>query len=115
MIIRFNSETLVRLFMDNDVIVEIGARILRGFCYTLVFLAVDFLAVGIFQACGKGSMSFVFAVLRKVVFEIPFIIIFNRAVPLYGLAYTQTFAEIILCIIAIIVLARFFRKIEKKE
>ncbi len=115
LVIRFNSEGLVRLFMDNDVIVAIGARILRGFCFTLVFLAVDFLAVGVFQACGKGSLSFVFAVLRKVVLEIPFIIIFNHIVPLYGLAYTQTFAEIILCIIAIIVLVRFFRKIERSS
>ncbi len=114
-VFRLDSEGLVRLFMDNDTIVYIGARILRGFCFTLVFLAVDFIAVGVFQACGKGSLSFIFAVLRKVVFEIPFIIIFNKAVPLYGLAYSQTFAEILLCIIAIIVLLRFFGNIEKKS
>ncbi len=114
-VFHFNSEALVRLFMDNDTIVAIGARILRGFCFTLVFLAVDFLAVGVFQACGKGSLSFFFAVLRKVVFEIPFIIIFNKAVPLYGLAYSQTFAEILLCIIAIFVLINFFSNIDKSR
>lgn len=112
---RFNSENLVRLFMKNEEIVYIGARILRGFCLTLVFIAIDFITVGIFQACGKGGISLVFAVLRKVVFEIPFIIIYNKIVPLYGLAYAQTSAEILLSIIASVVLLCFFRKIENKN
>ncbi|MBR6650878.1 MAG: MATE family efflux transporter [Clostridia bacterium] len=112
---RFNSENIVWLFIKNENIVNIGARILRGFCLTLVFIAVDFITVGIFQACGKGSISLFFAILRKAVFEIPFIIIFNKIVPLYGLAYAQTFAEVILCVIAIAVLLRFFKKIETKS
>lgn len=112
---RVNSENLVRLFMSNDEIVYIGARILRGFCLTLVFIAIDFITVGIFQACGKGGISLVFAVLRKVIFEIPFTVIFNKIVPLYGLAYAQTFAEILLSIIATVVLLMFFRKIETDE
>ena len=31
----------------------------------------DFLAVGVFQACGMGGKSLLFAVLRKIVLEIP--------------------------------------------
>lgn len=112
---RFNSENLVRLFMKNEEIVYIGARILRGFCLTLVFIAVDFITVGIFQACGKGGISLVFAVLRKIVFEIPFTIIFNKIVPLYGLAYAQTAAEILLSIVAVAVLMRFFKRIERGD
>ena len=88
---------------------------MRGFCLTLVFIAIDFITVGIFQACGKGGISLVFAVLRKVIFEIPFTVIFNKIVPLYGLAYAQTFAEILLSIIATVVLLMFFRKIETDE
>ena len=112
---RINAENLVRLFMDNDEIVYIGSRILRGFCLTLVFIAVDFITVGIFQSCGKGIVSLVFAVLRKVIFEIPFIVIFNKIVPLYGLAYAQTSAEILLSIIAVTVLLRFFKRIERGQ
>lgn len=112
---RFTADSLVRLFMDNDVIVAIGSRILQGFCLTLVFIAVDFITVGIFQACGKGSISLLFAVMRKLVFEIPFIMIFNKAVPLYGLAYSQTFAEILMSIIATITLLVFFKRISKQN
>ena len=75
----------------------------------------DFMVVGIFQACGKGSKSLVFAILRKIVFEIPAIYILNHFFPLYGLAYAQTLAEFILSIIAVIVLINFFRKLKAEK
>ena len=49
------SECLISMFMENDVIVEYGSSFLRGFCIATPFLAVDFLAVGVFQACGMGK------------------------------------------------------------
>ena len=78
-------------------------------CLCLPFLGVDFLAVGVFQACGMGSRSLLFAILRKVVMEIPALVLLNRLWPLYGLAYAQTTAEIILCVAAAVVLRRLFR------
>lgn len=69
---------LVRMFMDNDAIVAYGSRFLRGLCLSLVFLNTDFLAVGVFQACGFGSKSLIFAILRKVVLEIPILLLLNR-------------------------------------
>ena len=50
---------------------------------------IDFLAVGVFQACGLGKEAFIFAVLRKIVLEIPALFILNWIFPLYGLAYAQ--------------------------
>lgn len=104
----------VGLFMQDQQIVEYGSRFLRGFCLGMPFLAMDFLAVGVFQATGLGKNAFLFAVLRKVVLEIPALFILNALFPLYGLAYAQFTAEIILCIAAVVVLARLFRKWEQK-
>ena len=70
--------------------------------------------VGLFQATGLGKNAFLFAVLRKVVLEIPALFILNALFPLYGLAYAQFTAEIILCIAAVVVLARLFRKWDQK-
>ena len=55
----------VGLFMQDQQIVEYGSRFLRGFCLGMPFLAMDFLAVGVFQACGLGKNAFLFAILRK--------------------------------------------------
>ena len=106
---------LVRMFMDNEQIVAYGTSFLRGMCLAMPFLCMDFLAVGVFQACGLGKEAFIFAVLRKIVLEIPALFILNWIFPLYGLAYAQLVAEVILAAAAIIVLARLFRRLERHQ
>ena len=86
----------------------------EGFCLGMPFLAIDFLAVGVFQACGLGKNAFLFAILRKVVLEIPALVLLNALFPLYGLAYAQFAAELVLAIAAVIVLARLFRRLERR-
>lgn len=106
------SKNLSMLFIDNESVVNYSSAFLRGMCLSLPFLCMDFMAVGIFQSCGMGKKSLIFAILRKIVFEIPAIYILNHFFPLYGLAYAQTSAEIILSIIAVIVLLNMFRKLK---
>lgn len=102
----------VSLFMKNEVIIEYGTHLMRGFCLGLPFLSIDFLAVGVFQAVGMGRESLLFAILRKIVLEIPALFILNAMVGLYGLAYAQFCAEVILATAAILVLRRLFRRLE---
>lgn len=104
--------SLISLFMKNRVIVEYGTKFLHGMCLGIPFLCMDFLAVNVFQACGLGKKSFIFAVLRKIVLEIPALFILNKLFPLYGLAYAQLTAEVILAAAAVIVLLRLFKKLE---
>ncbi len=104
--------SLVRLFMDNENIIAYGTRFLRGMCLAIPFFSIDFIAVGVFQATGMGKYAFLFAILRKVVLEIPALIILNTLFPLYGLAYAQFCAEIALAVAAVIVLTRLFRRLE---
>ena len=105
----------VSLFMDNQIIIDYGSRFLHGFCLGLPFLCVDFLAVGVFQAVGMGREALVFAILRKVLLEIPALCILNWLFPLYGLAYAQFVAEVILSAAAVIVLARLFSRLSREK
>ena len=70
------------------------------------------MAVGVFQAVGLGRNSLIFAILRKIVFEIPALIVLNLIFPLYGLAYAQLVAEVILAVAAALVLTRLIRRLE---
>ncbi len=108
MIYYFGANTLISLFMKDAQVVAYGSRFLHGMCLALVFLATDFIAVGVFQACGMGSKAFLFAILRKIVLEIPALFLLNRLFPLYGLAYAQTCAEVVLAVAAVILLRRIF-------
>ena len=75
----------------------------------------DFIAVGVFQAVGKGKEALIFAVMRKIILEIPALYVLNYIFPLYGLAYAQFTAEFVLAIAAVIVLLRMFTQLQKQK
>lgn len=107
--------SFITMFMNNDTIVDYGSHFLRGFALGLPFLCMDFLAVGVFQAVGMGREALLFAILRKIVLEVPALCLLNWLVPLYGLAYAQFSAEVVLSVAAVLVLARLFRRLEKEK
>ena len=100
---------IVRTFMESPEIVAYGSRFLRGLCLGGTFLCIDFLAVGVYNAMGKGKMPLFFALARKIGLEIPFIFLLNRIWPLYGLAYAQFGAELILAAVAVYLLTHLKR------
>ena len=104
------SAPLMELFMKNDEVIAYGSRFLWGFMPGVLFLCIDFTGVCVYQAIGQGKISLFFAVARKIILEIPFLLILNRLFPLYGLAFAQFAAELILSIAALFMLRNIIRK-----
>lgn len=104
------SREIIGMFMTNEKIVEYGGAFLKGAALALPFLFMDFMAVGVFQACGLGKRTFIFAILRKVALEIPALFILNLIFPMYGLAYAQLAAEFILAAAAFIWLEKLLKE-----
>ena len=67
-----------------------------------------------FQAVGMGRKAFFFAILRKIIMEIPALYILNALFPLYGLAYAQAVTEVILAAAALLTLRSLYREIARK-
>lgn len=101
------------MFMKNPAVVAYGMRFLRGLCLAMPFLCMDFLGVGVFQSCGLGKNALLFAILRKIVLEIPALVVLNRLFPLYGLAYAQFTAEVVLAGAAIATVRGIIKGLEK--
>ena len=101
---------LISLFMADPEVIAYGTRFIRGMCLVLVFCCTDFLTVGVFQALGMGKNALLFALLRKVVLEIPLLFALNALFPLYGLPYAQVITEIILSVAAVFMLMKIFRQ-----
>ena len=108
------SKPISGFFIDTQTVIDFSGKFLQGMCICLPFICMDFMAVGVFQSCGMGKKALVFAILRKIIFEIPLLYLLNHFFPLYGLAWAQTIAEIILATIAVVVLIRMFKGFEKK-
>lgn len=111
----FQGNFLIALFMNNETIINYGARLLRGFCLGLPFMCIDFIAVGVFQAVGLGKYSLFFAIARKIVLEIPLLFILNKLAPFYGLAYSQFITEVVLAVISILTLMKLFNRLKQQK
>ncbi len=105
---------ITRVFLNEPSVVAYGSVFLRYMAIGIPFLTLDFLGVAVFQACGMGFTSLVFAIMRKIVLEIPALFILNIIYPLYGLALAQACAEVILSTAAVIVLIRLIHRLEKE-
>lgn len=106
------GKPIVRMFMDNDNIVAIGARFLIGTAISLPFMSFDFVTVGISQSFGIGKVALVFSFLRKAFLEIPFIFLFSHLFGMYGLAFPAVGAEFIMSIIAFVVLVKLLNNLK---
>ena len=73
-------------------------------------MVVDFLAVGVFQSIGLGKKSLIFALLRKVVLEIPAIIILNAIIRVFSVTYSALVSEVVLAVYGSILLKRIMKK-----
>ena len=104
------APALITAFMENPEIIAYGTRFLRAMCLGIAFMCVDFLVVGVFQALGMGKNALIFAVLRKVVLEIPLLFLLNSLMPLYGIPYAQVVTEMVLAFAAAVMLVRIFRR-----
>ena len=105
------SGNLIRLFMDNPTIIQYGTSFLRGLCLILPFLRMDFLTVSIFQSLGNGRIPLFFSILRKLILEVPALFLLDWLFPMYGLAYAQLIAEMVLAAVAMVMVKRLYRKL----
>lgn len=108
----FGSSFIIQIFMKNEMIISYGSAFLKGASLALPFLFIDFLAVGIFQACGMGKRALVFAILRKIAFEIPAMFLLDWLFPMYGLPYAQLISEFILAVASLYILKKIMNQEE---
>lgn len=105
---------LIRIFMQNAEIVYYGTMFLRGFASCMPFMLVDFLVVGVLQGIGMGKKTLYFAILRKIVLEIPAIILLNALFHASGITYAGCVAEVILAVYGVVLLGRIMRKFQQE-
>ena len=109
------AEPLIGIFIKKPDVISYGGLFLRGFVCCLPFMLLDFLAVGVFQSVGMGKKSLVFAILRKIVLEIPAIILLDIIFHAKGITYAGAIAESILAVLGVILLRRIVADMENNN
>lgn len=107
--ILFNKE-LVGLFIQNGTdSVVYGARFLTILCIGGPFSACAYAIISFFQAVGCGFKSFILAILRKGLLDIPMMFVLNQLYPIYGIVWATPIADIVCSVTAVCLFTRFLR------
>ena len=104
------ARPLVNIFLEHDLVsLDYGARFLRILCIGGPFSACAYAFISFFQAVGESLKSFVLAVLRKGLLDIPLMFILVRIYPIYGIVWATPLADIACCAVAITLFTRFVK------
>ncbi len=106
------ARPITSAFIGDAQTISYGVTFMRALVLSIPFLAMDFLAVGVFQAVGKGALSLFMACARKLLLEIPAMFLLERLWPLYGLSCAQLCAEVVMSIVATALLARLIHRLD---
>lgn len=106
----FNSYNAVKIFINQDSVVQVGAAFERVNIISIPFLAVMFVIMVSFQAFGKAVPSLILSISRQGLIFMPLIVIFNKAFGLDGIVYAQPIADFISTLLGIYLMVRMFRK-----
>lgn len=106
----FNHQ-LVGLFIQNGTeSVDYGAKFLCILCLGAPFSACAYAVISFFQAVGSGFKSFVLAMMRKGVVDIPMMFILNAIYPIYGIVMATPIADVLCSIVAVCLFVDFLKK-----
>ena len=102
---------IVGLFIKDAETVRLGARFLRGRCFAMPFMLLGYHIVNFMNAVGRGKISFLLAVIRHLVLNIPLLLLMNALFGLDGLIWSQVAADILNALIACLIYRRVVRGI----
>ena len=107
------SRQLIGLFIPSgSESVTYGASFLCILCLGGPFSACAYALISFFQAVGKCMRSFVLAILRKGLLDIPLMFLLNRLLPIFGIVWATPITDVICCVISIGMFVVFLRQQE---
>ena len=91
--------------------VAYGARFLQILCLGGPFSACAYAVISFFQAVGESRKSFLLAILRKGMLDIPMMFALRRVIPTYGIVWATPIADVLCCATAVALLTAFVRRL----
>ena len=103
---------LIGLFIHTESdSLQYGIAFLRILCVGGPFSASAYTIISFFQATGKGGKSFLLAILRKGLIDIPLMFALSPLFPVYGIVMATPLADAFCCITANWMFTLFLRNL----
>ena len=107
------ARPLIGLFIRNgSASLDYGALFLRVLCIGGPFSASAYTYISFFQATGEGSKSFLLAILRKGIVDIPLMFLLRLTLPAVGIVMATPLADALCCAAANFMFAAYMRHLK---
>lgn len=111
----FFAGEMIKIFINNEQVVDYGIRIMRALMISLPFAGIQFLIRVSFQALGKGRPALILALSRQGLFYIPILFLLNYFFGFSGFIYAQPIANILTFILAVVLFKQIKLQIENEH
>ncbi len=111
LLFEFIPTQLLHMFDASNELLKIGVPAFRYISPSFIFAGLSIIAVGVFQALGKGLLSMMLSFVRQLIFLLPLAYLFSLSGNLDLVWLSLPISEIIACILAYISLKRIYRYI----
>ena len=108
---RFFAPQIISAFIRDEETVRYGTQFLKARCFATPLMFLCFSMVHFVQAIGNGRLSFILAVVRQLVFNIPLLFLLNHLAGMTGIVWTQLIAD---CLTVTVSYILYFR-LKKRE
>ena len=106
------SRDLIGIFIQHESpSLDYGAAFLRILCVGGPFSACAYAFISFFQATGESRKSFLLAILRKGLLDIPLMFILLKLIPVYGIVWATPIADTVCCLVAIALFTAFVHRL----
>ena len=103
---------IMRIFIQDEATVRFGTEFLKARCFATPLMFLCFSMVHYMQAIGKGMISFLLAVIRQLVFNIPILLLLNHLFGMTGIVWTQAIADTFTVIASYLIYFRVRKKLK---
>ncbi|MBO7711349.1 MAG: MATE family efflux transporter [Lachnospiraceae bacterium] len=90
---RVFASQIMSAFIRDEATVRFGTQFLKARCFATPMMFLCFSMVHFTQAIGDGKLSFILAVVRQLVFNIPLLFLLNHLFGMNGIVWTQLIAD----------------------
>ncbi len=109
------GDSIIRLFINDDLTVQAGTQILKAFTWCVPFFGVQFTVMVTFQATGKAIKAMMISLGRQCIIYLPLLFILNSAFGFKGFIFAQPIADITTTFIAFLLSLSFIKEMNQKH
>lgn len=106
---------LIRIFRNDDTVIQIASRALRYQCVAVLFLPIGMGTEMLFQSTGNKFRAAVLSACRSGLILIPMLLILAKLQGLAGIQVAQAYAFILAAIPSAFFVSSFFKKLPKED